>query len=364
LRILIHFNFTASNFSTMKQFFSSLFILLTLFTLQAQNAFPFKKGEVWGYIDSTGKVIIEPQYPIAGKFYEGLAYAQIGEALGFIDEKGNEAIKSKWMAVYNFNEGYASVYEDEDWGFINTKGEWTIDPKFPQPMIFHNGLAKFKLERGLFSTYGFIDTKGDTTIYPQYEHASDFYDGLCMASKDGSKYGYVNTKGEWVIQPAYEIGVMFKINGAYDYSDKDFSNGYVVVSKENKYGLMDKTGKMVLECTYDLLGKYAEGMLPAKKGDKWGYINLKGEWVIKPAYDGAEMFCNGMAAVSKGTYSDMKYGFIDAKGKVVIPLKLFGNDNPFKPMVFDRALIYCYVEEGVLGYINREGKVVWKGEKN
>ena len=54
----------------------------------AQNLFPFKKDNVWGYMDSNGVERITPQFPMAGLFNEGLAYAQIGEALGFIDVNG------------------------------------------------------------------------------------------------------------------------------------------------------------------------------------------------------------------------------------------------------------------------------------
>ncbi len=343
---------------------NSYLFLCFIFFCQLLNAqiYPFKKDGLWGYIDTTGKEVIAPAYKLAGFFNEGLTYVQIGDAIGYINETGKVVIEAKYPAAYSFFDGYASVMQEEDWGVINTQGEMVIEPKFAGPLVFHNGLAKIKLERGLFSTYGFINPKGDTVIYPQYEKLSDFSDGVCMASKEGGKYGYLNTKGEWVIQPNMELGALFKINGEYDFSDKDFSNGLIAISKDEKYGLMDKTGAMVLGFKFDFIGKYSEGLAPAKKDSLYGYIDIKGNWVIKPKYNGAEAFHNGLAAVSKGPYLEEKWGFVDHSGKVIIPLTIYGNYDPYKPMEFFKGVVACYYEKDVFGYVNREGKVIWRME--
>lgn len=41
--------------------------------------FLIKVGKKYGYIDRTGKVVIEPKYPYAGPFYDGRAYVSIRE---------------------------------------------------------------------------------------------------------------------------------------------------------------------------------------------------------------------------------------------------------------------------------------------
>jgi len=339
-----------------------IFLLINNFYL-SQSIFPFKKGEMWGYMDTTGKVMIEPQYPMAGFFSEGMAYVQIGEALGYINTSGEVVIPSEYPAATNFQEGYASVMIDEDWMIINTSGEIVMESYFAKPMLFKNGLSKFKLEMGLRSKYGFIDTRGDTVIYPQFEMASDFSEGLCMASPDGRTYGYINTKGEWVIQPEFELGALMKINDEYDFEDKDFSDGLAAVQKGEKYGVIDKTGKQILDYKYEFIGKFGYGLAPAKKGQKYGFINQKGKWVIKPKYSTAEKFHNGLAAVSTGSIFEGKYGFINTKGKVAIPLKIAGYYSLYEPMHFWNGFVPCYIEPGVFGYLDRKGKVIWKMEK-
>jgi len=347
----------------MKKLLFIVIISLTCNALFAQNLFPFVKNKLWGYIDTTGKEVIAPKYQFAGFFAEGMAFASLpGGKMGYIDKTGNFVIPAKYDNASNFNEGFASVVEDEDWGVINTKGEMVIEPKYPNYIMFHDGMAKIKLERGLFSTYGFINTKGDTVIYPKFEKVSEFSNGLCMASQDGSRYGYIDTKGNWVIKPKWDIGMVMKVNKEEIFKDKDFSDGYVSVSENDKYGVMDKTGTMIIPAKFKMIGKFSNGLAPATKDSLYGFINTKGEWVIKPKYIAAEQFSNGLAAVSTGSLFDQKWGFINAAGKVVIPMTLGGGLSYTDPFLFLEGVTACYISEGVWGYVNRTGKVLWKSK--
>lgn len=341
----------------------SVLAFLTSSFAFGQSLLPFVQNKLWGYMDTTGKVVIEPEFPMAGFFQEGLAYVQIDNALGYINEKGDVVILPEYPAATSFLNGLASVMIDEDWMVINKDGEIVMDSYFARPMVFTDGLAKFKLEMGLRSKYGFINIYGDTVIYPRYEMASDFSEGLCMATIDGSNYGYIDTKGDWVIQPEFELGVLMKVNGEYDFKDKNFSNGYIAVAKNNKYGLIDKSGKFILDYSFDFIGSFSEGLSPAKKGEKYGYIDLKGKWIIKPIYSSAEKFNNGLAAVSEGPLFESKYGFINSKGKVIIPINIERYYNMYEEMKFWEGFVPCYTKEGVFGYINRKGEVIWSMEE-
>lgn len=355
----VSFNFIKITFSMKFIIITTLALLYSSFS-KTQPLLPFSQNELWGYLDTTGKIVIEPQYPMAGFFQEGLAYVQIEDALGYINTKGEVIIEPEYPAATNFLNGFASVMIDEDWMVINKNGELIMESYFERPMIFKDGLAKFKLEMGLRSKYGFINIYGDTAIYPKYEMASDFSEGLCMATPDGRKYGYINTKGEWIIPAEYDLGVLMKINGDYDFSDKNFSDGYVSVQKGEKYGIIDKTGKLVLDFTFDFIGEFSEGLAPAKKDDKYGYIDINGKWVIKPEYTSAEKFHNGLAAVSLGPLFEEKYGFINSKGKIVIPITIESYYSMSEAMKFWEGFVPCFVEYGVFGYIDRKGEVIWK----
>jgi hypothetical protein len=68
---------------------------------------------LWGYIDTAGTLVIDPQYASAGAFSEGLAAAvtQVGGETrsGFIDKTGKWVIEPQFHAVFPFSEGLATV---------------------------------------------------------------------------------------------------------------------------------------------------------------------------------------------------------------------------------------------------------------
>ncbi|MBQ1276858.1 MAG: WG repeat-containing protein, partial [Flavobacteriales bacterium] len=80
------------------------------------------------------------------------------------------------------------------------------------------------------------------------------------------------------------------------------------------FGYIDKTGKEIIPCIYDLIGPFSEGLACVYKDGKWGYIDKTGREIIRFIYDSANNFSEGLAHVKK----DDKWGYIDKTGKVVI----------------------------------------------
>jgi len=64
----------------------------------------------WGFIDRSGKIIIQPQFEDTGDFSEGLAWVRPfdGKA-GYIDKSGKLIIKPEFDAANSFSGGLAQV---------------------------------------------------------------------------------------------------------------------------------------------------------------------------------------------------------------------------------------------------------------
>ena len=55
----------------------------------------FKKGNLWGYVNKRGEVVIEPHFASAISFSGGLAIVELGGGKwAYIDKKGNFVWKS------------------------------------------------------------------------------------------------------------------------------------------------------------------------------------------------------------------------------------------------------------------------------
>lgn len=99
------------------------------------------------FIDHNGEV----QFAVDGhaeEFHDGLALLRIPsgtseEALyGFIDKTGEVVIEPGFRAASHFSDGLAAVSTDEQsWGYIGQTGEYVIAPQFNEAHPFFQGRA-------------------------------------------------------------------------------------------------------------------------------------------------------------------------------------------------------------------------------
>lgn len=79
-----------------------------------------EKNGKWGFIDSSGKVVIEPQYEAARSFSNGLAGIKDGEFWSFINEKNEKVITGEFNDVNYFNsKGNCFVKDDNYWFYLS-----------------------------------------------------------------------------------------------------------------------------------------------------------------------------------------------------------------------------------------------------
>ncbi len=203
---------------------------------KSDNWFPVRVNGKTGFIDRSGKVVIEPKFDGASYFSEGLAAVAFGRdtiftegySQGFIDEDGKIIIRPRWDVVSRFSEGLAAVGMDQTkkafkvgdktiyssashtwyrWGFIDKKGNLVIEAKFSDISEFRNGLAVANTDP-YEPKYGFIDEQGEWIIQPKFENANQFSEGLARVFQDG-KYGFIDRKGNICNQATVFMGERF-----------------------------------------------------------------------------------------------------------------------------------------------------------
>ncbi|MEO0477463.1 MAG: WG repeat-containing protein [Planctomycetota bacterium] len=157
-----------------------------------------------GYINRSGKVVIEPRYQMAHDFGEGLAAVRIKshDQWGFIDKDGKRVISPRFDAVGRFNEGLCPVALNGKWGYIDPKGDEQINYRFKEAREFSEGLAAAREGE----KWGYIDPQGQWIIEPTYDNLEDyahpgdpaaFENGLARVTLQGDVI-YINPKGKQV----------------------------------------------------------------------------------------------------------------------------------------------------------------------
>jgi WG containing repeat len=271
--------------------------------------FQFVRNDKLGYIDRTGKIIIEPKFEIADNFSEGLALVKIGEKFGYIDRTGKIVISPEFDRADNFSEGLAPVEIGGKFGCIDKARKLVIPARFDSIDRFKNGSA----EVSIGDVRGVIDRSGKFTAYPTSSNSAPITTAQSNSDElisfaQNNRYGYMDRKGKVIVRPKFDnVG--------------EFSEGLAWVIIDRKLGYIDKTGKVkITPRFYD--SPFASGRGDFDGGlakvclDGCGYIDRTGKIVIPLKFDNvARKFSNGLAWVE----IDRRLGYIDRTGKVKIP---------------------------------------------
>jgi hypothetical protein len=172
-----------------------------------------KEGK-FGYIDPEGEFVIEPRYEAARSFSDGLGGVQTvwGEPWRYLDRTGAVVVDDVYtFKAGDFSEGlapicmevapplggYDSLSSPNQWGFIDKTGTQVIDMRFGDVTPFSQGLAAVRVG----DTWSYIDKTGTLAFPGEYSSASSFLPGGLAAVTLGSADGpvaYIDTAGNVV----------------------------------------------------------------------------------------------------------------------------------------------------------------------
>jgi hypothetical protein len=284
---------------------------------------PFKedgRAGLHGFIDKRGKVIVPPIYVATDQFKNGKTWVIYREGLqyglSYIDSTGSLLYK---MPVHHFKNDFRT--EDASVDFVcnrNTKEDviwWKKGTLFLLNWNFSRYIEKeIQESKGIYhflyhGKYGIIDKNfvlkipvALDDIDPEYEFSGQGMERV----KYGDKYGFVNVHtGELVT--------------GFEFSDtRKPTGGLFWVKKNNKWGCIDKTGKVRIDFLYDeATGFTAEGRSAVAINGKFGHIDKTGRVRTPLQYEFASYFNNGLSMIRIND----KYGFMDTTGTFVIPVK-------------------------------------------
>jgi hypothetical protein len=83
--------------------------------------------DAYGYLDTDGKLVIEPVYEEAADFSGGLACVSVAGKWGYIDRSGALLIQPQFDYAGDFYEGLAYVETGDKSGYIDGSGTWVIE---------------------------------------------------------------------------------------------------------------------------------------------------------------------------------------------------------------------------------------------
>ena len=149
--------------------------------------------------------------------------------------------------------------------------------------------------------FGFRDSEGRLRIPNRYDSVKSYSNQLA-AFKLLGRWGYLDTDDKMVVHPTYDFA-------------GDFTEGFAIVSRNKKMGLIDKIGNVNLSLQYDYIERI-EGYLKLTVNDKMGLAKLNGKLLVEPRFDFLKVIPNSQVVVELGG----RFGAITFDGLSIIPI--------------------------------------------
>ncbi len=276
----------------------------------------------YGYIDATGKFVLEPAFDAAMDFNDGAAVVMMDSKYCVIDDGGN---------ILFVNEGPINDYR--------------------------NGYAVFaKVDTNGNSSYGYLDTKGNVVIEPGFTQASNFTkDGKAYVSKGNGLYEQIDKTG--AVLESYDLGS--KYNYAISIED-----GYLVYPETdtNTVGVITMKGEDIFRPKYsdivylgnDLFGMKKPGLESYEESmvAEQAIFNIKGEQLSDYIYYDLGSFYNNYSTAT----NDESTFFVGMDGQIVANLPKFEGRGTVRLL---GDIISALIDNNQ-AYYNLDKKLIWQ----
>lgn len=220
---------------------------------------------------------------------------------------------------------YFASYQNNKWGVIDSNGDNVIDPSYAEMIIVPNSKNDVFL-----CTY---DVDYDNNTYKTKALNSENKEIF-------TEYDYVEA-----------------ISNKDENNNLWYENDVVRVKKSGLYGLIDLSGKELLQCEYDKI-EALEGVqntFKITKDGKVGIADNKGNVLITPSYAEITSLDKDKSQGFIVKNSDGKYGIVDTANKQVLETKYDAVEKIY------RNDYYVVTENGKQEVVKKDGNIVLSG---
>lgn len=318
-----------------------------------------KKNGKDGYIDIHQNILIPFDYDDLGVFTDnGLAPAVKNGKSGSINRKGEEIIPFIYDEVdYFYASGLAKVKKDGKFGFINVNGKEIIPviyEEVDQSMVDETVIVSKNKKWAFFSNSGKqltefkFDKVIDMPVSKEKSHYSTFFKGGLALVYLKNKPQLIN-KNMQVVVPV----------GKYDHIESLNKNGFGIVAKNKKFGIINNQGIEVIPLENKKIEhpKSYSNILDLFVIHKRGGIEILDEntksikkEILEYRWDKI-YFDDYFIDVLLLKDNQNKFGIIDETGNTIIPFK-FEELRPFNGQKTTIAKKNNYY--GIINFQNKE----------
>ncbi|WP_020530614.1 WG repeat-containing protein [Flexithrix dorotheae] len=320
-----------------------------------------KAGEITSAIE--GKTITN-----IGNFNSERALVRSGNSFGYIDTKANLVIPFQYEVGSDFKAGYAIARKSGKFGCIDQSGKEVLPFIYDGIDVPSDGICRVKKGRGREGKWGVVNLQNKEIVPFEYALIYPFKNGEARVRKNG-KWGLISKTGKLVLSPSIDADFLEDFNdgiAAIKYDRWVEQTGVGPVTRYRRIGYIKRDGQVLIEPEYDKILGFEEawtnkqGIATLIKGGKIGYVNYKGEIALPAKYDEVARFdtiWRNNYGISRAKISN-QFGFIDHHGDEIVPVVYDFIDTAFVQAWKDSTGYALAKKEGKAGYIDYKGEIV------
>ncbi len=236
----------------------------TISGLQEDMVYTFEKGGHYGIMNREGEILVDldnnfQELYTMSDYYLGV---KIENKYGFVDTLGRLRIANRYDSITHFESNMAAIKLMGHWGYINRSESLVVQPHFEKAFPFTEGLAVVRKD----GKYGMVNKNGDVVVRTEFSRIYPAKHHRFVVEKaennDETQLGLVSETGAQLIYPKYD-------------SLEDLGNGYVIISRDKRYGLLTTRGMSTIPLKYDRIryDPYNEVYLVLEE-QKWKTLDI------------------------------------------------------------------------------------------
>ena len=258
----------------------------------SEDLFVVKLNQKYGLVNTLNAIVLEITYVEIGELFSDRSIIKLkdnqNEKYGYINSKGEIVIKPIYKYANDFVCDYVVVERFDKYDLMSEK---------ELSNLLDSEGFEFEFE-GNSGNYGVINKEGITIIPFKYEEINIYE----LVNFDALKYLITaNNEYKWgIIYLGSTIPRMIEslILSDFNFSDEEYIlnqfennlkinefNNLSYFKSNNKYGFKDINNEIIIQPLFDNCFGFKNGICIVIKNEKHGIINLKGELIVNFIYD-------------------------------------------------------------------------------
>ncbi len=230
------------------------------------------EGYRYGYIDYKGKKILNNEYNDIIRVKDLNDIYLIASKNGQYGlYKGNkQIIKHEYQSIIYTENGAFILEKNGQFGIANKKGEIKVETKYTQ--IEDNGIYLYAQNSKDNDVYDIEGNKKDISYSKSvFETENQNYRITTLINNDVPYYGIENVQGQTLVE------------NTYNYIEYAYGDFFIVEDKNEKYGVINANGRVILDIKNDLIQKIRNKnmiQISSRKNNKTKIYSSKMEEVV------------------------------------------------------------------------------------